>query len=223
MPEIHTLETKKTGRFFVAGPRAPQDADKVLFALHGYGQLPEFFMRRFATAVEAGWTVIAPEGLHRFYVQGTSGRVGASWMTREAREDDIADTLNWLDQIRSHLLGPVRPKHCVLLGFSQGVPAAVRWAVRHADWDALILWAGVFPPDVEPDALWRELKGIPIHTALGSEDPFFDDRLRAQTGEALEAAGAGWTHHHHSFVGAHAVDGPTLLNVLEAISSPRQA
>lgn len=219
MPELHTLETKKTGRFFVAGPRTPKDSDKVLVALHGYGQLPEFFMRKFAPAVEAGWTVIAPEGLHRFYVEGTSGRVGASWMTREAREEDIADTLNWLDQIRTHLLGSVRPKHCVLLGFSQGVPAAVRWAVRNSDWDALILWAGVFPPDVEPDALWRELKGIPIHTALGSEDPFFDDRLRSDTGTALEAAGL--THHHHPFEGKHAVDGPTLLEVLETIVAPQ--
>lgn len=220
MAELHTLETKKTGRFFVAGPRAPKDSDKVLVALHGYGQLPEFFMRRFAAAVEAGWTVIAPEGLHRYYVEGTSGRVGASWMTKEAREHDIADTLNWLDQIRTHLLPTARPKHCVLLGFSQGVPAAVRWAVRNSDWDALILWAGVFPPDVDSEALWRELKSIPIHTALGSEDPFFNDRLRADTSAALEAAGL--THLHHPFDGKHAVDGPTLLHVLNQIAS-RQA
>ena len=26
--------------------------------------------------------------MHRFYLEGSSGRVGASWMTKEAREDD---------------------------------------------------------------------------------------------------------------------------------------
>ena len=48
------------------------------------------------SAEELGYTIIAPQGLHKFYLEGTSGRVGASWMTKENREDDIKNYLVYL-------------------------------------------------------------------------------------------------------------------------------
>lgn len=41
----HSFSVTKTTRYFTAGP-AIAEAKGVLIALHGYGQLPEFFMRR---------------------------------------------------------------------------------------------------------------------------------------------------------------------------------
>src|SRR5690554_3872961 len=42
--------------------------------------------------------------MHRFYRKGTQGRVGASWMTKEARLDDIEDNHKYLDKLAEHLL-----------------------------------------------------------------------------------------------------------------------
>ncbi|MBM3915983.1 MAG: hypothetical protein FJ349_00025 [Sphingomonadales bacterium] len=57
--------------------------DKIIFALHGYGQLGQFFFRQF-NILNDNWGIVVPEGPHRFYLEGSSGRVGASWMTKES-------------------------------------------------------------------------------------------------------------------------------------------
>jgi hypothetical protein len=68
---------------------------KILVALHGYGQLAQFFARKFA-ALDQSFGIIVPEGPHRFYLEGSSGRVGASWMTKEWREQDIEENTRYL-------------------------------------------------------------------------------------------------------------------------------
>lgn len=202
--EQHDLRVEKTARFFVLGPDEPVGR---LWALHGYGQLPQYFLRRFESAAAAGWQVVAPEGLHRFYVQGTSGRVGASWMTREEREADMADYVRFLDQIHSHL--PPSPGPELLLGFSQGVATAARWACRgRARFDALIHWSGVFPPDLDMESELPRLHGVPSYVALGDEDPFFDESLLQRTQTAFEASGI--EHEIIRFSGGHAVDAEAL-------------
>ena len=67
----HSFSVTKTARYFTAGP-AIAEAKSALIALHGYGQLPEFFMRRLQPLADAGWAIVAPEGLHRYY-NGPSG------------------------------------------------------------------------------------------------------------------------------------------------------
>ncbi|HBP44750.1 MAG TPA: hypothetical protein DD635_02535, partial [Flavobacteriales bacterium] len=113
----HSFDIKKTARYFTIGP-AFADSKGILIVLHGYGQLPGFFIKRFQPIADDGWAIVAPEGLHRFYLEGTQGRVGASWMTKEARQDDILDNVHYLDSLATELqLNRQRP---VLLGFSQG-------------------------------------------------------------------------------------------------------
>ena len=126
MEEVR-IAVARTARVFCIGPPIAS-ASRVLYALHGYGQLPAYFLRKFEPLAEAGWTVVAPEGLHRFYTEGTSGRVGASWMTREDRATDIGDYLAYLAQVQERFPLPSNGR-AVLLGFSQGVATAARWAV----------------------------------------------------------------------------------------------
>ena len=76
----------------------------------------DYFIRKFRALFD-DLLVVAPEGMHRFYLQGSSGRVGASWMTKEAREDDIADNLRWLQELDAHISAQYRPKRKLLLGF----------------------------------------------------------------------------------------------------------
>ncbi|MEZ4763957.1 MAG: hypothetical protein R3C26_12480 [Calditrichia bacterium] len=37
--------------------------------------------------------------MSRFYLQSTNGRIGATWMTREDRENEIADYLAYLNNL----------------------------------------------------------------------------------------------------------------------------
>ena len=74
------------------------DSKNVLYVLHGYGQLSRFFIRKFS-ALQERYTIVAPEGMHRFYLEGSSGRVGASWMTKEDRLTDINDIMSFLNEV----------------------------------------------------------------------------------------------------------------------------
>ncbi len=205
----HHFQVPKTARFSTIGPPLDQ-AKHVMIALHGYGQLPEFFLRKFAGLAEQGWCIIAPEGFHRFYLNGTSGRVGASWMTKEDRETDIADYVHYLDSLCEHL--DLRQRYPVLLGFSQGVATASRWVASGAQsFGHLILWAGVFPPDFEWKTGHSELTNMRVDVALGDKDPFFEDNLLTDTAANLDRMQVPYSLHR--FKGGHAID-PDLLHEL---------
>jgi hypothetical protein len=60
----------------------------IWFVGHGYGQLASSFILHFAALDPQAQVVIAPQGLHRFYLEGRGGCLGALGMTREARQDD---------------------------------------------------------------------------------------------------------------------------------------
>ena len=207
----HSLSITKTARYFTSGP-AISEAKGVLIVLHGYGQLPEFFLRRFQPLADAGWAIVAPEGLHRFYLEGAFGRVGASWMTKEAREDDIADYVRYLDALSVKL--DLTERRLVLLGFSQGVATASRWvAMGNTAFSRLILWSGVFPPDYPWESGTEQMKSMRIDVALGTEDDFFDDSLLKTTASVLEAKAVSFTT--HSFQGGHAIDTDLLQLLLD--------
>lgn len=208
---VAEFEVPKTARYAVLRPERPVGR---IWALHGYGQLPEFFLRRFRGAAEAGWEVIAPEGLHRFYLEGTSGRVGASWMTKEARESDMADYVRYLNALHAAL--PASEGPSVLLGFSQGVATAARWACRgSAKFEAHVFWAGVFPPDLDLEQEVAPLRKVPTWVALGDADPFFKEDLLIAASERFTSAGID--HDLVRFPGAHHMDEAALGQILSAL------
>lgn len=143
----HRFQSTKTYRYFSIS--AEKNPKNLLIAMHGYGQLAEYFIRKF-NGCSKNFTILAPEGPHRFYKHGYSGRVGASWMTKEAREDDIDDNLNWLTEWLTAHLKENTYERIVLLGFSQGGATAARWYYSQPKlFSHFILWASVFPPDIE--------------------------------------------------------------------------
>jgi predicted esterase len=144
------IKFQKNGRYFTLGE--PADGKELLIAIHGYGYLGEFFIKKFAGVDLSKYFVVCPEGLHRFYQKGTSGRVGASWMTKEDRLKDIEDYINFLDTLMAHFSNEYTFSSKTLLGFSQGGATASRWlAYGKYSFDKFILWATVFPPDMEKE------------------------------------------------------------------------
>lgn len=174
-----SIVIQRSARYFLSSePSALQT--KLCFVLHGYGQLPQYFIRKFQALNRSDILFVAPEGLHRFYLQGNAGRVGASWMTKEERLEDIADYNRMLDQIAEELLSQNDYQKIAILGFSQGVATACRWAnnTRHK-FDSLISWAGAFPPDLDFKAALANLKPRELHLLCGNEDEFIsEERLK---------------------------------------------
>lgn len=144
---------------------------KILYVLHGYGQLSEFFIRKFRD-LPSDVLIVAPEGMHRFYLSGASGRVGASWMTKEARLTDIADTVSYLSELDTVLSSEFGINEKYVLGFSQGGATALRWnEMGTTRFDGMILWACVFPPDLEPKL--DSGVEIPRYFVIGDSDEYF--------------------------------------------------
>lgn len=181
-------------------------------ACHGYGQLAPYFIRHFQSLANAGHYIVAPEGLSRFYLQENSARVGASWMTREERLTDIENYLRYLDAIAKET-GLAEVAELNLLGFSQGVATICRWAMHTSlPFKKLVLWAGVFPPDVSPELSSQKLSTVELHQVWGKQDPYLHEgKLREQTHYLNNLKSAEF--HNHSFEGKHTLHSPTLEQI----------
>lgn len=152
---------------------------EVWIVLHGYGQLAKYFSRKFSSLPQHHIYVIAPEGLSRFYLEDIqtrnatgNNRVGATWMTRENRLMDIENYLTYLDKILDDEVANMNIP-ITILGFSQGVATASRWALatKHSI-HRLITWAGVLPPDMNFDLGKERFKQLRVKMIYGSQDPF---------------------------------------------------
>jgi predicted esterase len=168
--EKKKLITEKTGRYFTLGT-AGAHIRHVLFACHGYAQTADDFLRKFEDGMRDDIFIVAPEGLNRFYARSTSGRVAASWMTKEDREDDIRDYLIFLDKVYSDVMPHFsRRANIMAFGFSQGAATASRWVESgRSRVDELILWCGFFPPDL---AFSKIPENVKMKIVTASEDPF---------------------------------------------------
>ena len=149
------------------------NGNKLLYVLHGYGQLAKFFIRKFLPAIDKGYTIVAPEGQHRFYLEGTSGRVGASWMTKENRERDIQNYLKYMDAVHAELTTEKEWDEIVVLGFSQGVATAFRWlAESDIKPSKLLICSGLVPPDVDLQIKKDIFDPIKMTYFSGVNDPY---------------------------------------------------
>jgi predicted esterase len=217
----HHLTVPRTARYEQLGK--PSAATRQLWLVaHGYGQLVEYFSRHFRSLHEAdpaGTVIVAPEALSRFYLAGTSGRVGASWMTTADRLTEIADQAAYLDALLTHLLAacPLDVR-VMVLGFSQGTATVSRWLAARTDgWrpHQLILWAGDFPADIEAAAAQRLLQGLPVVLVSGAQDEYVSPEKLSAQAETLRRHGAQVTT--HSFEGKHTLYVPLLQRLHMAL------
>lgn len=184
------IEIRKTANVETLGNK---DSKNVIVALHGYGQLSRYFIRKFDFLVDKDFFIVAPEGLHRFYLKGASGRVGASWMTKEERKDDIEDYINYLNDVVDGLdLNQYDRK--VILGFSQGGATASRWhEAGNFLADDFVLWGSVFPPDVNlPDGKHSKFESSNNSFLIGDQDEYYSEEQRLRTFKAMESMNKGF-------------------------------
>jgi predicted esterase len=206
----HHIVTKRRARYYSIGGGA-ESLEETWVVLHGLGQLASVFINYFKSIETPSRLIVAPEALNRHYVDpGASGRtkdakVGATWMTRHDRDNEIADYVDFLDAVYGETVKPgVR---VTTLGFSQGVATACRWfAMGHSRIDRLIAWAGQLPPDVDP-ALYGRLSGG-LTLVHGTTDEYATWISEGDHNSRLTSAGI--TPTVVAFDGGHRMDRLTL-------------
>lgn len=210
---MNELKIEKTVRFATHGN--PKTAKNIWIVLHGYGQLPAFFIRKFHGLDPVENFVVAPEGMHRFYLEGTSGRVGASWMTKEAREHDISDNNNYLNTLWKQLESNFQFENKILLGFSQGGATAARWHEAGSfNAQHFVLWASVFPPDLTFNPQKSTFNSSKNYFALGEQDPYYDEAKRREMFNRINQL----DFETLTFEGKHDIDSVTLNDIAKLIS-----
>lgn len=202
------IQVRRTARFYQMGQAGPH-IHRIWYVLHGYGQLASYFVKHFEQIADANTLVVAPEALSRFYSKGTDGRVGATWMTKEDRLNEIDDYILYLDALHEQISAQVQAgAEVVLLGFSQGTATAWRWMkkgkVRVAH---LVNWAGSVPAEMNEE--WAALlKNMHLYAVLGDNDPYISEKdadLRIQALRSIKP-----DLHDLRFKGEHRMDAETL-------------
>jgi acetyl esterase/lipase len=210
-PESHHLTVSRTARYLTLG-RTNGPADDVWFLFHGYGQLASEFLDQARALARDRRLLVVPEALSRFYHKDHE-KVGASWMTREDRLAEIEDYVAYLDLLHDRVLQSLRRSEVRLrvLGYSQGVATAARWAARgKAAVDQLVIWGSFLPHDLDERDLAR-LGRMKLTVVGGSRDPFLrEERFREQSSLLTRHRVA---FESKRFEGGHRLDDDTLRSL----------
>lgn len=166
----HKIKVNKTAVYHSEGNI--KTAKTIWIVLHGYGMLAEYFIRKFHPILNDDSCIIAPEGLSKFYSKGFNGRVGATWMTKKDREDEIEDYINYLNQLHSSILSQNNHNNMKLnvVGFSQGGATASRWIANgKVIPNNFILWSSAFPDEMKFESF---AKNLDTYILYGDNDEF---------------------------------------------------
>jgi predicted esterase len=186
--------------------------EKIWLVLHGYGQLARYFALKFEAIAVDNTLVVAPEGLNRFYLNGFSGRVGATWMTKEDRLTDIENNHHYLSVVFEQYKTKFPNAKFGIIAFSQGAATAVRWYCHaQPQIQQLIVWSGSFPEDLNWFEDVQKLNKVPLTFVLGNRDEFIDETKLAQQSQFLRYKGLNFNLLR--FDGGHDIDLKTLFEV----------
>jgi predicted esterase len=157
MVETKLIETTVHGRYLVRAG----DPARLLVGFHGYAQTADIQLAEMEQ-IEAAreWTLVSIQALHPFY--NRNQETAACWMTRENREEAIADNINYVRRVLATFATPAK---LVVIGFSQGAAMAWRAAATNRC-DGIVILGGDAPPDVTSDV-------PPALIARGKDDDWY--------------------------------------------------
>lgn len=160
---------------------------EVWIVLHGYGQLAEFFIRKFIPFSSENRLFIAPEGTNHSYLQEFQGRVGANWMTSYNRKTAIANNHRFLNRMMDEVLLQFSSSPRIhLLGFSQGAATGTRWASQWSGrLDSLVLWGGGFAHDLVLNLAKEKFASTEVLLVHGVKDELITEESKKRQEELL--------------------------------------
>jgi predicted esterase len=206
----HRLPVSRTAHFYSIGELGPT-TKKIWIVVHGYGMLANYFIKKFERLSSDEVAVVAPDGLSYYYTGESHSRVGASWMTKNHREDEIRDHITYLNLLYRQLLLEIGNNEGVevnVLGFSQGVSTVCRWvSATDRNIARLILWSGRIPED----GMRSMTQKIKTYYIYGRDDEYKKWLEEGRQRELLQAYFGTYTW--KTFNGTHEVP-TTVLQTL---------
>ena len=211
MIENH-ITVSKTARYYTLG-QLNKSTEEVWLVIHGFRQAAKNFLSEFEPMANDHTFFVAPEALNRFYLTRQGKEVGASWMTREDRLNEIKDYTNYLDSLYLHLGLDKFKGQITALGFSQGASTLTRWldATTHRI-DRAIVYAGEVAPELLPLKENSGLKRTKNYYVCGRQDEYF-------TPAALDAVKSAYHPLNFTevfFEGRHEINVDALRGLIES-------
>ena len=211
------IQTTKTARYCTIG-NSEQSIKKIWFVFHGYGQLAKEFIKNFEVIVDDQTLIVAPEALNKFYLRGFNGKIGATWMTKEDRENEINNYVEMIDSIYKEIVKDIDISSIKInvLGFSQGTHTAVRWLDRtNIKVDNLLLWSGTFPHDCNYRDNIEYWSNVKTKIILGTNDRFISEDHHKKELEYLDDR--GFNYDLITYENGHEIDLSKLLTIAEKL------
>jgi predicted esterase len=175
------------GRYLVEVPDGG-GPHHLIVGFHGYGQTAEHHLSALREVPGAGgYALLAVQSLHLFYTR--AGDVVGSWMTKQGREEAIADNIRYVADVVSRVRDEVPAGgKLVYVGYSQGASMAYRAAARGGhECHGLAVLGGDMPPDVADDPSAR----LPaVLVARGERDEWYTPEKFDRDVRTLTARGA---------------------------------
>jgi predicted esterase len=175
------------GRYLVDVPATPEPWP-VLVGFHGYAESADTELERLRSIAGAdSWLRVSIQGLHRFY-RGRNSDVVSSWMTRQDREQAIADNMGYIVAVLDAVSREWKTDGRVAFtGFSQGVAMAFRAAAAVKQTVTAVVALG---GDVPPELGAAVLSKIPaVLIGRGARDTFYTTEMFDADVQRLGAAG----------------------------------
>lgn len=216
MTEQRHIAVTRTARYYVLGEPGDHIED-LWFVCHGYGQLASEFIAEFDCIAERRRLIVAPEALSRYYISTGSGlhgpdaKVGATWMTREERDAEIADYVSYLDDLYAEIMADIgnRQVSVTVLGFSQGGATANRWLTRGSSRaDRLLMWGCLLASDSDLNQAAGFFREVDLTLVYGLRDQFSNTGMIADYESLLKSHGV--PYNVVTFDGGHRMDRETL-------------
>jgi predicted esterase len=214
------IPVARSARYYLLGENGPQ-VDDVWFVCHGYGQLAGDFIREFECIAAPNRLVVAPEALSRYYISTAPGfhsaeaKVGATWMTREDRDVEIADYVAYLDTLYAEILdGLEMPAKVTVLGFSQGGTTASRWLMRGSTRASrLVLWGSLLAGDADLAEAAKLFRDVELSIVYGTRDQLANAEMIADYENVLRNHSI--RYRLAAFEGGHRMDRDTLKDLAD--------
>ena len=187
--EKKNISISKKARYFQLG-KISEQTKTIWFVFHGYGMLSQYFIKKFKNLENNQTVIISPEALSKFYIGKNYDRVGASWITKEDKINDIDDNNNYLNSLFQSTTKNINLNsiNIHVLGFSQGGATACRWILNSSiKINSLALWGADIPIDCLSEnnrGKWNQFKTTLI---VGKRDEFISDENKKEFTKILNA------------------------------------
>jgi predicted esterase len=172
-----SFTTPRTARYLSLGEPGPA-IEHVWVCLHGHGQPVTDLAEQLHNLDTPERLLVLPEALSRYELPPAadeeSPRTGAAWFAPNSLLADLADLGTYLDGLAQEVLAACPPgTPLTVLGYGHGAAAACRWlAGNGVDYDRLILYAAVFPAEIDRRATLVALPERPVLVVSTTTDTY---------------------------------------------------